>query len=58
MPLQRGPDGRLGVAAGGGAPPMNVTFNIQTPDTAGFAQSQTQITSMLARAVGRGRRGL
>ena len=58
MPLRRGPDGRLGVASGGGPAPMNVTFNVSTPDTAGFAQSQTQITSMLARAVSRGQRGL
>jgi lambda family phage tail tape measure protein len=58
MPLQRAPDGRLGVAGGGGPAPMNVTFNVTTPDTAGFAQSQTQITSMLARAVARGQRGL
>jgi lambda family phage tail tape measure protein len=58
MPLQRGPDGKLGVAGGSGPPQMNVTFNVTTPDTAGFAQSQTQITSMLARAVARGQRGL
>ena len=58
MPLQRGPDGKLGVSGGGGPPPVNVTFNVSTPDTQGFAQSQTQITAMLARAVGRGRRGL
>jgi len=58
MPLARGPDGKLGVAGGGGQAPVNVTFNVQTPDTNGFQQSQTQITSMLARAVGRGRRGL
>jgi phage-related minor tail protein len=58
MPLQRGPDGKLGVAGGGTQAPVNVTFNVSTPDTQGFAQSQAQITSMLARAVGRGRRGL
>ncbi len=57
MPLKRGLDGKLGVA-GGGQPMTNVTFNVQTPDVQGFAQSQTQITSLLARAVGRGRRGL
>lgn len=58
MPLQRGPDGKLGVASGGGQAPLNVTFNVATPDTQGFARSEAQITSLLARAVGRGRRGL
>lgn len=58
MPLRRGPDGKLGVAAGSGQTPINVTFNVATPDTQGFARSEAQITSLLARAVGRGRRGL
>lgn len=58
MPLARGADGKLGVAGGGGQAPVNITFNVQTPDTNGFQQSQVQITSLLARAVGRGRRGL
>lgn len=57
LPLQRGPDGRLGVASGSAAP-VQVTFNVTTPDAASFAKSETQITAMLARAVGRGRRGL
>ena len=35
-----------------------VTVNITTPDAAGFRRSETQVASMLARAVGRGRRGL
>lgn len=59
LPLRRGADGRLGVAAGetsgGGAP---VIFNVSTPDAEGFRKSEAQITAMLARAVGRGRRGL
>lgn len=58
LPLSRGPDGRLGVAAGGAAPAVHVTFNVTTPDVAGFARSEAQVTAMLARAVGRGRRGL
>lgn len=58
MPLTRGPDGRLGVAAQGGGGSTNVVFNVTTPDAASFRRSQTQMTSMLARAVGRGRRGL
>jgi len=58
LPLQRGPDGRLGVASGGGAQPVQVTFNVTTPDAASFSKSEAQVTAMLARAVGRGRRGL
>jgi len=57
LPLQRGPDGRLGVASGSAAP-VQVTFNVTTPGVASFAKSEAQITAMLARAVGRGRRGL
>lgn len=57
LPLSRGPDGRLGVAAGGGRP-TSVTVNIQTRDAESFRRSETQISAMLARAAGRGRRGL
>ena len=59
LPLARGSDGRLGVAssgAGGTAAP--IVFNVSTPDAASFRKSEAQITTMLARAVGRGRRGL
>ena len=44
MPLRRGADGKLGVAAqhGGGA---NVVFNIQTPNADSFRASQSQINS-------------
>ena len=56
MPLTRGPDGRLGVAAGGGASTVNVTINTQ--DAASFQRSKTQIAATLARAVDRGRRNL
>jgi len=58
LPLQRGPDGRHGVGSGGGAPPVQVTFNVTTPDAQSFSKSEAQVTAMLARAVGRGRRGL
>lgn len=59
LPLTRGSDGSLGVAsASGGSSPVNVTFNISTPDVKGFARSEAQVSAMLARAVGRGRRGL
>jgi phage-related minor tail protein len=58
LPLARGRDGRLGVRAEVGAPPVSITFNVTAHDAASFARSEAQITAMLARAVGRGRRGL
>lgn len=58
LPLQRGADGRLGVASGNAAPAVQVTFNVTTPDAASFAKSEAQVSAMLARAVGRGRRGV
>jgi phage-related minor tail protein len=58
LPLTRGADGRLGVAAQGGGATTNVTFNVTASDAASFRRSEAQVTSMLARAVGRGRRGL
>lgn len=59
MPLARGPDGRLGVAAtsGGQGRATQVNVTISTPDVAGFHRSQVQIAGALARAVARGRRG-
>ena len=57
MPLRRGADGRLGVAAAGGAArPVNVTINVSTPDVAGFQRSQSQIAAQLGRALSRGDR--
>ena len=57
LPLARGPDGALGVAArGGGA--ANVTINISTPDVDGFRRSEAYLTGLVARAVARGQRGL
>ncbi|NRG19389.1 phage tail tape measure protein [Rhizobiales bacterium] len=59
LPLQRGTNGRLGVAVNGGEgknPP--IVFNITTRDAESFMRSETQISAMVARAVGRGRRGL
>lgn len=64
LPLQRGPDGALGVAAGGGGPGgtggggANIVFNVTASDAGSFMRSQGQIAAMLTRAVGRGQRGL
>ena len=54
MPLARGPDGRLGVAARGGAGGRAVVVNIHTPDAEGFRASRGQVSAQLARAVRRG----
>lgn len=58
MPLARGPDGRLGVAATDRAAPVSITFNVSAPDPAAFAKSEAQVSAMLARAVSRGLRTL
>lgn len=59
MPLARGPDGRLGVKSdGGGGRPINVTFNVTTPDAASFKRTETQVAAMLSRAISRGQRNL
>jgi phage-related minor tail protein len=56
LPLRRGSDGSLGVAAAGKAGPVNVVFNVTAQDAASFRKSEAQITGMLARAVSRGTR--
>lgn len=56
MPLQRGADGRLGVAGGGRA--VNVTFNVTASDARSFAASEAEVSAMLLRAVKRGTRGI
>jgi phage-related minor tail protein len=56
MPLTRGADGSLGVAASGGG--GNVTIQIATPDLNSFRRSESYLTSQIARAVGRGQRSL
>ena len=56
MPLQRGPDGRLGVAGGGGGG-VQVTFNVTASDARSFAASEAEVSAMLLRAVRRGTRG-
>ncbi len=55
MPLQRGADGRLGVA-GGGSGGVTVNMNISTPDAQGFQRSKGQIATQLSRALGRSQR--
>ncbi len=57
MPLARGGDGKLGVRMNG-AGSTHVTVNISTPDAASFRQSQSQVASVVARAVARGQRNL
>ena len=57
MPLTRGPDGKLGVAAsGGGGGPVSVTMNITTPDAQGFRRSSSQVAAEMQRALARGQR--
>jgi phage-related minor tail protein len=59
MPLTRTANGRLGVAADGGArAPLNVVVNIATPDSDSFRRSEIYLTGQIARAVARGQRGL
>lgn len=56
MPLARGPDGKLGVRAGGGESPISVVMNVNTPDAESFRRSQGQIAAQLGRVIGRGGR--
>ncbi len=58
LPLQRGQDGRLGVAVNGGGKQAPVVINISTPDAASFVKSQAQVSAIVARAAGRGGRYL
>lgn len=58
LPLRRGPDGRLGVAAGGGSRAVNVTVNVATPDASAFRRSDAYLSGLVARAVARGERSL
>jgi phage-related minor tail protein len=58
MPLARGSDGRLGVAAAGGGGTANVTVQINTPDASSFRRSEAYVTGLIARAVARGQRSL
>ncbi len=55
LPLARGPDGRLGVAASSGVP-ITINFNVTTRDASSFASAEAEISAMLLRAVKRGTR--
>ncbi|WP_116652865.1 phage tail tape measure protein [Pelagibacterium sediminicola] len=54
MPLQRGADGRLGVAGGGA---VTVNFNVTASDARSFLAAEAEVNAMLLRAVRRGGRG-
>jgi phage-related minor tail protein len=58
LPLSRGSDGSLGVAANGMGQPLSMTVNISTPDADSFRRSEAQVTASLARAVLRGQRAM
>ena len=58
LPLARGADGRLGVAAQGGARSTQVTVNVATPDPGAFRRSDAYLAGLIARAVARGERSL
>ena len=54
MPLQRGSDGRLGVAAAGQG--VSVTVNVTASDARSFLGAEAEVSAMLLRAVRRGSR--
>ncbi|UOK71041.1 phage tail tape measure protein [Ancylobacter polymorphus] len=58
LPLARGADGRLGVAAQGGGRATQVTVNVATPDPGAFRRSDAYLAGLIARAVARGERSL
>lgn len=59
LPLKRGSDGRLGVSsAEPAAQSPTIIFNVQANDLESFRKSESQISTMLARAVSRGQKGL
>ncbi|MBD8893492.1 phage tail tape measure protein [Roseibium litorale] len=59
LPLSRGADGRLGIRSGReSAQGPRVQINVAARDAESFRRSEAQISAMVARAVGRGRRGL
>lgn len=57
LPLKRGLDGSLGVAAAGSAGPQ-IIFNVTATDANSFRKSEAQISAMVSRSVMRGQRNL
>lgn len=55
LPLQRGSDGRLGVASAASAP-VSISMNIQASNAQSFLGAEAEVSAMLLRAVKRGRR--
>jgi phage-related minor tail protein len=58
LPLQRGADGRLGVASNGTGAATNINVQITTADADSFRRSETYVAGRIARAVARGQRSL
>lgn len=58
LPLARGADGRLGVAAQNAPRQPAIQVTIQARDADSFRRSRTQVAAQLARALDRGRRTL
>ena len=58
LPLMRGHDGRLGVRSGASEGHPRIEINVTARDADSFRRSEAQVSAMVARAVGRGRRGL
>ncbi|WP_413709089.1 phage tail tape measure protein [Rhizobium sp. Rhizsp82] len=58
LPLRRGPDGALGVAAAGNGGGPQIVFNVTATDAQSFQKSEAQISAMLARTAMRGQRNL
>jgi phage-related minor tail protein len=58
LPLRRGADGSLGVAASGAGSQPQIVFNVSATDAESFRKSEAQISSMLARTAMRGQRNL
>lgn len=57
LPLRRGADGRLGVAAPMAAGAPSVTVNVTASDARSFLSAEAEVSAMLLRAVRRGGRG-
>jgi len=57
LPSSRSPRGQLEGTSYGGSHPVQITFNVTSPDVGGFKKSENQIAQMLAKTVGRSRRG-